>query len=182
MFWRIFAVPLCLAVLGTAALAQDQGQRGERDRGTDRGGERRGEFRGGGGGGFDPQQMRQRIVERMKEQLGASDEDWKELEPRIERVFNLQRSTRMGGFGAMGFGGRGGEGQQDQSEVARASRELRSTLDNPNASAQEIEQRLTAYREAREKSEKELTQARTELKELLTQRQEAQLVMLGLLE
>jgi len=175
MFWRFLVVPVCVAMLSTAVLAQEE-RRGERD-----GGERRGDFRGGGGG-FDPQQMRQRIIERMKEQLAVSDDEWKVLEPKIEKVFTLQRSSRMGGFMAGGWGQRGGEGQQDQSEVSRASRELRSTLENPNASPQEIQQRLTAYREAREKADQELQQARAELKELLTQRQEAQLVMLGLLE
>jgi len=37
-------------------------------------------------GNFDPAQFRQRMDERMKEALGATDEEWKVLQPKIEKV------------------------------------------------------------------------------------------------
>lgn len=64
---------------------------------------------GGGGGGrnFDPEQMRQRMMERYREQLDVKDDaEWKLISERIEKVTEAQREARFGGM--MGFGGRGG--------------------------------------------------------------------------
>ena len=47
-----------------------------------------------GAGNFDPAQMRQRMMERMKEQLGADDEAWKVIEPRLTKVMELNRGRR----------------------------------------------------------------------------------------
>ncbi len=60
----------------------------------------------GGGEGFDPAEMRQRMMERMKEQFGVTnDDEWKIISERIEKVTEARRSTG-GGMGAMmGFGG-----------------------------------------------------------------------------
>jgi hypothetical protein len=111
------------------------------------------------------------------------------LEPKIERVTRARVATQAGGLGAM-FGGRGGPGgpggrdggREGEGEVASAARELRTVLQNENASPQEINERLSAYRAAREKANQELESARNELKELLTPRQEAVLALYGLVE
>jgi hypothetical protein len=153
---------------------------------------------GGPGGQFDPAQMRQRMMERMKEQLGADDAAWKALEPRLTKVMDLNRQAqgmgRGGMFGMMGGmrgqrGGNdaGGQGnrrgpQQDpatMTPVDKAAEQLRTTLENQSASLEEIKKNLTAYREAREKARQELAVAQAELKKILTVRQEAQLVMMG---
>ena len=58
-------------------------------------------------GNFDPQQMRQRMSDRMKEQFGVTDDsEWKVVFERINKVMEARRSA--GGFG--GFGGPGGFG------------------------------------------------------------------------
>lgn len=162
-------------LLGSAAFAQEgpAGDRGNRgDRGQ-RGGER--------GQRMDPEQMRQRMAERMREQLQISEEEWQVLQPRIDAVTNAQRDLRGGG--AWGGGRRGGgEAQQPQSAVARASQELRQALSNENATEQEINQSLEAYRAARKTAEEALETARNQLRELLTPRQEAQLVLMNVLE
>jgi hypothetical protein len=146
------------------------------------------------GGDFDPAQFRQRMMDRLKEQLGSSDDEWKVLQPKVEKVMNAQRDARSGGGGGVGFffgggggGGRGrdgggGGGDQPQTPVAKASADLRSGLENKDLPAEEIARRLTALREARNKARDELTKSQKELKELLTQRQEAMLVMAGMLE
>jgi hypothetical protein len=153
---------------------------------------------GGPGGQFDPAQMRQRMMERMKEQLGADDAAWKVLEPRLTKVMDLNRQTqgmgRGGMFGMMGgmrgqrgandAGGQGGRRgpQQDpatMTPVEKAQEQLRTTLENQSASPEEIKKQLTALREAREKARQELATAQQELKKILTVRQEAQLVMMG---
>ena len=51
-------------------------------------------------GNFDPEQMRQRMMERYKERLEVTnDDEWKLISDRIEKVMAAQRETRIGGFG-----------------------------------------------------------------------------------
>src|SRR5262245_13173759 len=68
-------------------------------------------------GNFDPEQMRQRMMERYRESLEVkNDDEWKLIETRITKVTDAQRDARSGmmsAFGRGGFGGRrggGGEG------------------------------------------------------------------------
>ncbi len=158
---------------------------------------------GGGQGGFDPAQMRQRMMERMKEQLGADDQAWKVMEPRLTKVMELNRQANAGGRGMMfGFGGRGGRGgpggpggdqgpqadrrgrgpQGEQTALDKAMAQLRTTLENQSATPEEIKTQLTAVRQAREKAKQELAVAQQDLKKILTVRQEAMLVEMGMLE
>src|SRR5258705_7103323 len=62
-------------------------------------------------GNFDPAQARERFMTQIKERLGASDDEWKVLQPKLEKVMTAQRESRggVGGFGG-GRGGRGGGG------------------------------------------------------------------------
>ena len=154
---------------------------------------------GGPGARFDPAQMRQMMAQRMKEQLGADDEAWKVMEPRLMKVFDLNRQTSGGpGRGGMMFFGRRGQGGQNdrgprdgqnapgrspeqQTAVDKATEQLQTALDNQAATPDEIKKQLTALREAREKAKQELGAAQQELRQILTLRQEAQLVMIGLL-
>jgi Spy/CpxP family protein refolding chaperone len=78
----------------------------------------------------------------------------------------------------MGMGGRGGE----PSELAKASQALTAVLQNKEAGAGEIKAALQALRDARAKAKAELEKAQKELKEILTLRQEAQLVQMGVLD
>lgn len=170
-----FTALMCVVLFaGAAALAQDQqNQQGDRGRRRD-------------GGNFDPAQFRQRMLENIREQLGPiSDEEWQVLSPKIEKVTTAQRELRFGfGFGRRGgFGGPGGPGgDMAETPVARAVQDLRQTLQDENASVDLIVQKLTALREARAKAQADLQAAQKELKELLSQRQEAVLVMMGILE
>lgn len=142
----------------------------------------------GGGGNFDPAQMRQRMMERMKEQLKASDEEFAVLQPKIEAVQTAQMELQVGRFGGM-MGGRGGPGGGGgfggggpTSPVAEKARALGETLQNEGASADEVKSKLEALRQARTEAREKLTKAQNELKELLTPRQEAVLVVAGMLE
>lgn len=143
-----------------------------------------------GRGNFDPAQFRQQMTERMKEALGSSDDEWKVIEPRIEKVMQLQRDSRGGGMSFMfgrggssrGPGGDRGSSSQSESAVAKAAADLSSALKDSSISADEIAKRLATYRQAKEQAKQDLTKAQAELKELLSQRQEAQLVMMGMLD
>jgi hypothetical protein len=133
----------------------------------------------------DPNQMQRMMIERqigrIKEELQPTDAEWKTLEPKITNVLTLTRQT--GGMG-MGMGMRraGGQGPgmpRDQSQVGKCTEELRTLLDNKDAKPDEIKAKLTALREAREKAKVELAKAQQELRQGLSLRQEAQLVLMG---
>jgi hypothetical protein len=136
-------------------------------------------------GNFDPAQFKQQRLDRIKEQLGSTDDEWKVLQPKIEKVMDAQ----MAGFGGGGFGrgGRGGgnnggDNAPPPTPTAKAAMELRTLLENKDASADDIKAKLAALREARAKTKADLDAARKDLKEVLTQRQEAVLVTNGMLE
>ncbi len=141
------------------------------------------------------EEFRQRRSEQMREQLGANQEEWtKVLQPRIEKVQQLQRQSR-GGFRGM-RGGRGRRGgrrgggerpaagapQREQSDVEKKTEALRKLLEDKASNANAVKAALDALRKARAKAAADLAAARKELRGVVTVRQEAQLVLLGLLE
>ena len=128
---------------------------------------------------FDPNVVRKMASDYMKGALGATDEEWTVLEPKIDKVTKLSMEVRGGMMMGMGmmFGG-GGE----QSEVMKAAGALRNILAKKDATNDEIKTILQAYRDARAKAKAELEKAQKDLKEVLTLRQEAQLVQMGLLD
>jgi chromosome segregation ATPase len=65
--------------------------------------------------------------------------------------------------------------------VSKASDALQTTLENTSATPEEIKAKLTALRTAREKARQELATAQKELREVLSLRQEAQMVLMGML-
>ena len=203
MFSRrmMFGLAVCLVatLVLSVALAQDRAprQRGTGDQaGAAGGGQRGGQAGAGaqrgaqpGAGGdrqFDPAQMRQMMEQRTREQLGATEAEWKTLGPRVMKVEQLNRQL-SGSSRGMAFGGgrRGGEegGQQgEMTALDKASQALRTTLRNEAASPDEIKKQLAALRTAREATKKELATAQAELRKSVNVRQEAQLVLMGLLD
>ena len=144
----------------------------------------------GGRGNFDPARFREEMMKRMQEQLGASAEEWTVIQPKLDKVMTAQREA----MNSRGFGGsRGGRGgdrdrggssadNQPQSPVQTASRELRETLENKEAAPEQITAKLTALREARNKMKEQLATAQKDLQSVLTPRQEAVMVSMGMLE
>lgn len=171
------AIGAMIALYADVASAQDArrgGARAER-------GERRGRGR------WDPARMRQRRLERMKDVLQAGDAEWKALAPRIEQVMTL--SDELRGRDAMRLvysrrrrSGGGGEPEAPKSAVGKAMVDLHKTMENAKATPEAIKTKLTALREAREQAKAKLAKAQAELRQLLTQRQEAQLVLMGTLD
>jgi Spy/CpxP family protein refolding chaperone len=152
-----------------------------------------------GGGNFE--EFRQRMNERLKTSLKATDEEWSVLQPLIEKVQAKQRETisgRFGGFG--GFGGRGGPGGGGGDRTAGGggggggndrggnrggsaeSQALRDAVEKDGTAPEEIKAKLAAVRDQRKKAQSELDAAREELRKVLTVRQEAVLVTFGILE
>ncbi|MCX8036630.1 MAG: hypothetical protein N3D11_06185 [Candidatus Sumerlaeia bacterium] len=161
-------------------------------------------------GRFDPAQMRERMLEGLRERLGATEEEWKAISPLVTDVMEKQGNAMRGGFGGLmgllGRGGPGGPGRPggdrgpgappggDQPGQDRGRRggmfgqpdpeieALSKTLEDPNASKETIAANLKALRDARAKREAELKAAREKLRAVLTLRQEALLVLGGLLD
>jgi len=77
--------------------------------------------------------------------------------------------------------GHGRHGPDVQSAVEKAADQLQTTLENESASPEEIKKQLTTLRAEREKAKQELAKAQLELRQICTLRQEAQLVLMGML-
>ncbi len=199
----LLAVLLAMGVLAIPAMGQPApgGNGGGGGAGGGPGGPGGGGF---GGGGFNPQAMRQRIMDQIKEALHASDDEFTAMQPKIEKVMQLRRDVMAGamrfgrggrggggggfgggpgGGGGGGFGGPGGGGQDtNPSPVQMAVQDLSSTLDKPDATPDEIKSKLDALRQARKDAQQALGAAQADLKSLLTQRQEAVMVLYGMVE
>jgi len=162
------------------------------------------------------EEWRNRAADQQRVSLGASEEEWKVLQPLIEKVQTLQRSSRggmmrggttgFGGFGNTGGRTRGTRGTRDANsstpavaatprvptnpdgtpreltKVEKATTALNDVLKNKDASPTQITEALTALRTARTEGQQELAKAREVLKKVLTAKQEAMMVLRGVLE
>ncbi|MDB5328368.1 MAG: hypothetical protein JWM57_3937 [Phycisphaerales bacterium] len=203
MSWKasVLAVALAAAVCPTLSFAQNDpnaaGGGGNNGGGRQRGqGGQGGQGGGGQGGGrMDPAQFQQQMMDRMKEQLKVQDDEWRVIEPKLTKVVAAQREARagmMGGFGGRGGrggggggpggGGGGGQDQTPTTKIGIAQKDLRTALESDACSPEDIDKKLTAYRAAKAEVQTSLDAARKDLKEVLTAKQEAQLVLMGMLE
>jgi len=117
-------------------------------------------------------QEHQRAIKDFKDRLGVSDKEWPVVKPRIEKVYNLMHPLPQVRAG----------NEQARTEVEQRSSELRELLRKEGTGADQIKARLTALRAAKEKAAQELATAKQSLRQLMTLRQEAELVLSGLLD
>jgi hypothetical protein len=168
---RRFALLLASSLLSAAVFAQPPAE---------------GDANARGRGNFDPAQMQQQQMDRMREQLGITDDaEWKLISDRVNAVMELRRAggPGLGGFGGGrggpggpgGGGGRGGRGGANPEQEA-----LRQAIADKLPDA-EVKSRLERFRDVRKASEEKLTKAQEELRAVLSVRQEAVAVMAGLL-
>jgi Spy/CpxP family protein refolding chaperone len=145
---------------------------------------------GGGGGGqrnFDPAAMRARYQERLKTEMGSTDDEWKALQPKLDDLMKASFATRTGGgFGRRG-GGQGGGGtppadNPDRTDLQKKGDALRTLLENKDADPKAIAAALKDLRDAKAAAKEALKKQQDGIKELLTARQEAVLVQNGLLD
>jgi hypothetical protein len=150
--------------------------------------------------GGTPEEFRQRMNERLKASLKVTDDEWGIIQPLLEKVTTKQRDASAGRFGGFGGGGRGGDrgpggnggqgggggGGNDQNRADRPgsaeSQALRTALESESTSPEDIKAKLAALREFRKKAAVELATAREDLRKVLSVRQEATLVTMGILE
>ena len=137
----------------------------------------------GQGGNF--QDFMQRMNDRLKTSLKVTDEEWTVLKPLVEKVQTAQRDAGAGrGFGGRGGGPGGGDANApaDTRPGAAESAALRTAVESDSTSADDLKAKLAAVRAVRKKGAADLAVAREELKKVVTVRQEAVLVSMGILE
>lgn len=129
----------------------------------------------------------QRYLLRVRELLQAGEEEWAVLEPRIAGVMRLQRDLSAGRETKGPRPPRpdkptanAADGQAP--DVQTLARALNAALFDPSVPASEVKARVAAVRDARVRIRQDLTRAQDELRELLTYRQEATLIIMGVLE
>jgi hypothetical protein len=139
---------------------------------------------------FDPAQMRERMMERVKEQLEITDDtEWKAIQPLVQNVMDARMATMSGMGGRVMFGGprrtsesgdqavrRGPFGQTPSAE----SEALQKAID-AKASNAELKAAIAKVAEYRKAKQGELEKAQAELRKVLTVRQEAIATANGLL-
>jgi Spy/CpxP family protein refolding chaperone len=202
----MLALALLVAVSFTApAMAQDGGRNGDRAERGDRrqrpdwenmSEEQREQMRERFAERFE--QMRKEQNDRMRESLELSEEEYSAIQPMVEKVQQLSLESFAVGRGPIGRGGPGGFGggrggfggfagvgpeMSPQGQALNdASDALRETLDNDAASSDDVKQKLATLRQARVAIADALRQAREELRGFVTPKQEATLVLQGLLD
>ena len=150
-------------------------------------------------GNFDPAQMQQQIQDRMMESVHeqlviTNEEEWKVIEPRLAKVVKVRMESMMGGMGGMrgmmgnrggggprGGGGGGGGGMRGFGQPDPDLEALQKLIED-KAPTDQLKSAMAKLRESRKRKDAELAKAREQLREVLSVRQEAVLVSMGMLE
>jgi hypothetical protein len=137
-------------------------------------------------GNFDPAQMRERMMTRLKDEMEVTDDaEWKAIEPLISKVFDARAATMTG----MRFGPprRAGGDNSDQArrgffgQPPSAEAEALQKAVDAKASNSELKAAIAKYNEARKAKQADLEKAQADLRKVLTVRQEAVATLNGLL-
>ena len=171
------AAALAVGALTSTATAQEQQPRGR--------------------GNFNPDDMRKRMEENIRTLLEVkNDDEWKLISARLEKVreardrvralsgdfrllFNVGRTDQgnggdQGGGRTRGPGGFGGTPNPDAEAFSKAVQN--------RAPTDELKQRMAKVRDARKAAEADFEKAGEDLRQVLTVRQEAALVAVGMLK
>jgi hypothetical protein len=145
---------------------------------------------GQGRGNFDPDQMRQRMMEGVRAQFDVkNDAEWQIIEKRVNQVWEARRDVGAAGAGGMRMMARrpqGGDQPAGQGarrfggEPSAEEEALQKAIDS-NASTAELKSAIAKYRESRKQKEAALEKAQQELKEVLNVKQEAVALSMGLI-
>jgi len=171
------AMAALLATSATSLLAQnDNGNQGRRNRGN-----------------FDPAQFQQRMLDRYQEELGfTNDTEWDAVKPLVQKVTEAQMAERSGQMrGMFGRRNRGGNnGDQANNRPPRGgmfgqpspeAEALQKAIDD-NAPSAQIKDLLAKYKAAQKVKRTNLETAQSNLRAVLSTKQEAQATLMGLLQ
>jgi hypothetical protein len=166
------------------------------------GGGRRGGGFGGGGGNFDPQQMMEDAMANLRDMMSVTnDDEWRIIQERVQKVadasqavpqqgFNLFRIARQRNRGNGGNGGNGGGNNNGGNRRGGGAfggtpmpelEALNTAIEN-NAPEGQVKAAMDKYRNARQAKEDTLAKTQADLKAVLTPKQEAVAVTVGLLK
>jgi hypothetical protein len=146
----------------------------------------------------------------LKKQLDSRDEEWKVIAPNLQKVIAARQVLQPGFSGGTltatgagsgrpptgearpeppgGPGGRGpgpggfGGAPASANPLSQAQADLKTVLDDPKHSPEERQAKIDAVRAARQKAHDDLTAAQKDLLQLLTAKQTAVLLSLGIIE
>jgi hypothetical protein len=116
--------------------------------------------------------QRQMALESLRNQLRVSEQEWPVVKPRLLAVYDLARPAIAPG----------GRNEPPKTELEQRSRELRELLQADKPDVEQIKAKLAAYRAMKNKANQELAAARQSLRQIMDLRQEAVLVVNGLLD
>jgi hypothetical protein len=148
--------------------------------------------------------IQQRMLDNVQNQLGSSDDEFAALKPFVQKVLTQQMVTQTARANVMmrmfaagqgagnAAGGPAGGGPRfnigsmlnggQPSALQTAVEDLQAAIDNPDTPIGVYESKLAEYRDAKAKADADMAAAQDALRNLLTQRQEAILVTMGLLQ
>jgi chromosome segregation ATPase len=116
--------------------------------------------------------QRRQAFESLKDQLQVSDAEWPVVKRRLQPVYDLVFPVPL----------MMGRHDQSKTELEQRTVELRELLREKTAPTDQIKAKLAAVRAAKEQARQELAQARQSLRQIMNLRQEAVLVLNGLLD
>lgn len=143
---------------------------------------------GGNGGNVDPGQMQQQYIDMIKERLSfTNDTEWSAVQPFVQKVIDARRDVGFGGRrmfrrpggdngGDNGGQRRGGFGGEPSPEADALQKAVEA-----NAPAAQIKAALEKYRASVKDKQTKLEQAQADLRKYLSTKQEAEAVLMGLL-
>jgi hypothetical protein len=150
-----------------------------------------------GRGNFDPAQMKQDMLDRLRDQMEIKDDqEWQAIEPKVSKVFDARRDVMAMGFRGMGGGrrrnnnggdngGNGGDNARPRrnpfGEPSAAMEALQKAIDD-KAPTPEIKTKLAAVRAEIKDKQARLLAAQEDLRGILTPKQEAIATVNGLLQ
>jgi hypothetical protein len=125
--------------------------------------------------------QRGKYLRDLQQQLGASDEEWKVLAPKVERLLKALENAGQGD--TIAAPGLALAAQPPAaSAVGKALNDLRAAIASASTASSEFELKLKVLHDARDSATAEIVAARKDLLSFLTPHQEGVLVALGLLE
>jgi len=123
--------------------------------------------------------MRTLALSSIRQQLGSTDEEWALVERKLQRIVSALSDAEQDTFGRLA--GRMLSGTNNASPMEKARKDLRAVLADPNASPDRLRIVVDTWRREHKKAKEELVAAREDLTNILTLRQEAILVSIGVL-
>jgi hypothetical protein len=116
--------------------------------------------------------QRQMAIDSVKNQLRISEQEWAVIKPRFMAVYDLVRpATQMTG-----------RNEPPKTELEQRKRELGELVQADKPDMEQIKAKLAAFRAAKERTNQQLAGARQALRQIMNVRQEAVLVLNGLLD